>query len=78
MEVLTSSEDAWVTYTVTGSDPYGLDGNNDGLGCEWRVLIRLGSTLSQQDPIQPGEVPPQKAKGLWLRRSPDATLDCLI
>jgi hypothetical protein len=23
-----------VTYTVTGSDPYGLDGDNDGLGCE--------------------------------------------
>jgi hypothetical protein len=23
-----------VVYTVTGSDPYGLDGDNDGLGCE--------------------------------------------
>jgi hypothetical protein len=23
-----------VTYSVTGSDPYGLDGDNDGLGCE--------------------------------------------
>jgi hypothetical protein len=23
-----------VTYTVTGSDPYGLDGDNDGRGCE--------------------------------------------
>src|SRR5512132_3197197 len=23
-----------VTYSVTGSDPYGLDGNNNGLGCE--------------------------------------------
>ena len=23
-----------VTYQVTGSDPYGLDGNNNGLGCE--------------------------------------------
>jgi hypothetical protein len=23
-----------VTYRVTGSDPYGLDGNNNGLGCE--------------------------------------------
>jgi Ca2+-binding RTX toxin-like protein len=23
-----------VTYHVTGSDPYGLDGDNDGLGCE--------------------------------------------
>jgi hypothetical protein len=27
--------DPGVTYTVTGSDPYGLDGyDNDGLGCE--------------------------------------------
>lgn len=23
-----------VVYTVTGSDPYGLDGDNDGYGCE--------------------------------------------
>jgi hypothetical protein len=23
-----------VTYRVTGSDPYGLDGDNDGYGCE--------------------------------------------
>ena len=23
-----------VVYSVTGSDPYGLDGNNNGLGCE--------------------------------------------
>ena len=27
--------EAWChTYHVTGSDPYGLDGDNDGLGCE--------------------------------------------
>jgi hypothetical protein len=24
-----------VVYSVTGSDPYGLDGDNDGRGCEW-------------------------------------------
>jgi hypothetical protein len=23
-----------VVYTVSGSDPYGLDADNDGLGCE--------------------------------------------
>jgi hypothetical protein len=27
--------DPGVTYRVTGYDPYGLDADNDGLGCEW-------------------------------------------
>ena len=26
--------DPGVVYSVTGSDPYGLDGNQNGLGCE--------------------------------------------
>ena len=35
--VLAVVQDGWkpgVTYHVTGSDPFGLDSDNDGLGCE--------------------------------------------